>query len=567
MTTNSFSLFNKYKTFKKTATPSSINPFVLMGLVAIFLTCTANVTFFKQVVSIYPLANSFSTNWGFVLSTALLLLAVMSLLLLLVGYRFILKPVLIFMLLTASVTGYFTDVYGTVYDTHMLQNALQTDTAEASDLMNIKFITRIVLLGIIPTVLVIKSKVHYPPLKKAILQRLLAIVASITLAGVALAPFSSQYASFFREHKPVRFYTNPITPIYSVAKLAGAEYDKWTRPTETIMHASDAKQITKAGERKPKLVVFVVGETARADHVSFNGYSRDTFPQLAKISGLTNFSNVTSCGTSTAYSVPCMFSYTGESDYDVDTASYHENVLDTLHSLGVNILWEDNNSDSKGVMNRLPAQLFEDYKTNKNNTQCNNAFGECRDTGMLIGLEDKVAKMGQGDTLIILHQMGNHGPAYFKRYDEQFAKFTPVCETNELATCDQQSIINAFDNALLATDNFLAKTIGWLQTQQSQYDVTMLYVSDHGESLGENGIYLHGMPKQFAPESQRHVPAFIWRGDDNGDNHGDSHGKNNAQQAINEDARALSHDAITPTLLKLFDVQTTATQDKAMFIK
>ncbi|MCV5838790.1 sulfatase-like hydrolase/transferase, partial [Escherichia coli] len=80
---------------------------------------------------------------------------------------------------------------------------------------------------------------------------------------------------------------------------------------------------------------------------------------------------------------------------------------------------------------------------------------------------------------IMLHQMGNHGPAYFKRYDEKFAKFTPVCEGNELAKCEHQALINAYDNALLATDDFIAQSIQWLQTHSNAYDVSMLYVSDH----------------------------------------------------------------------------------------
>ncbi|WP_294034611.1 MCR-2 family phosphoethanolamine--lipid A transferase [uncultured Moraxella sp.] len=528
----------------------SINPFVLMGLVALFLAATANLTFFEKAMAVYPV----SDNLGFIISMAVALMGAMLLIVVLFSYRYVLKPVLILLLIMGAVTSYFTDTYGTVYDTTMLQNAMQTDQAESKDLMNLAFFVRIIGLGVLPSVLVAVAKVNYPTWGKSLIQRAMTWGVSLVLLLVPIGLFSSQYASFFRVHKPVRFYINPITPIYSVGKLASIEYKKATAPKDTIYHAKDAVQTTKPSERKPRLVVFVVGETARADHVQFNGYDRETFPQLAKVDSLANFSQVTSCGTSTAYSVPCMFSYLGQDDYDVDTAKYQENVLDTLDRLGVGILWRDNNSDSKGVMDKLPATQYFDYKSATNNTICNtNPYNECRDVGMLVGLDDYVSANNGKDMLIMLHQMGNHGPAYFKRYDEQFAKFTPVCEGNELAKCEHQSLINAYDNALLATDDFIAKSIDWLKTHEANYDVAMLYVSDHGESLGENGVYLHGMPNAFAPKEQRAVPAFFW--------------SNNTTFKPTASDTALTHDAITPTLLKLFDVTAGKVKDRTAFIQ
>nr|WP_099982813.1 phosphoethanolamine--lipid A transferase MCR-6.1 [Moraxella sp. MSG47-C17]ASK49942.1 phosphoethanolamine transferase [Moraxella sp. MSG47-C17]BCG50371.1 lipid A phosphoethanolamine transferase MCR-6 [Expression vector pUC57-Kan-mcr-6] len=527
-----------------------VNPYLLMSVVALFLSATANLTFFDKITNTYPMAQ----NAGFVISTALVLFGAMLLITVLLSYRYVLKPVLILLLIMGAVTSYFTDTYGTVYDTTMLQNALQTDQAESKDLMNMAFFVRIIGLGVLPSILVAWVKVDYPTLGKSLIQRAMTWGVAVVMALVPILAFSSHYASFFREHKPLRSYVNPVMPIYSVGKLASIEYKKATAPKDTIYHAKDAVQTTTPAERKPRLVVFVVGETARADHVQFNGYSRETFPQLAKIDNLANFSQVTSCGTSTAYSVPCMFSYLGQDDYDVDTAKYQENVLDTLDRLGVGILWRDNNSDSKGVMDKLPASQYFDYKSATNNTICNtNPYNECRDVGMLVGLDDYVSTNQGKDMLIMLHQMGNHGPAYFKRYDEQFAKYTPVCEGNELAKCEHQSLINAYDNALLATDDFIAKSIDWLKTHQANYDVAMLYVSDHGESLGENGVYLHGMPNAFAPKEQRAVPAFFW--------------SNNPSFTPTASDTVLTHDAITPTLLKLFDVTADKVKDRTAFIR
>ena len=515
-----------------------LNAYLLMFIVAVFLLISANYTFFMQAAQVYPVGQA----WAFLGSLALVLLGVLLLLIALLGYRWTLKAVLVLFIMTAAITSHFTDTYGTVYDTTMLQNALQTDHAESKDLMSVGFIVRVLLLGVLPSIFIIRQRLVFPPLKKSLGQRALVWLTSLGLIAVPILAFSQHYASFFREHKPLRMYSNPIAPIYSMGKLASIEYKKFAAPKHVIPHADDAVQVSKPDSRKPKLIVMVVGETARADHISFNGYARDTFPQLAKVSGLTNFSNVTSCGTSTAYSVPCMFSYVGMKDYDVDSAPYQENVLDTLHRLGIGVLWRDNNSDSKGVMDRLPSANYVNYKIADNNPICDtNSYKECRDVGMLVGLDEYV-KTQTGDTLIVLHQMGNHGPAYFKRYDDAFAKFTPVCESNELAKCAPKQVINAYDNALLATDDFLTKTIDWLKAYDDSREVAMLYVSDHGESLGEKGVYLHGMPNAFAPNEQRQVPAFFWAG------------ANANLHAVAGDS-TLSHDAITPTLLKLFDVK------------
>ena len=531
-------------------TKRPLNAYWLMMLVALFLVCTANITFFSKVNEIYP----WLEHGGFIVALGCVLVGVMLLVIVLFGYRYTLKFVLILLCLIAAVTAYFTDTYGTVYDTTMLQNALQTDKAEGSDLMNFAFALRFVLLGLLPSWLIFRQPVYFPAFRRSLGQRIGVWLVSLALIGIPLALYGKGFASFFREHKPIRFYTNPLTPIYAVGKLASIEYKKATISKTITMYAKDAVQTTSAAQRPPKLIVMVVGETARADHIGQNGYARDTFAQLRRLSGVTNFSQVTSCGTSTAYSVPCMFSYLGEKNYDVDRAPYQENVIDTLHRLKVQVIWRDNNSDSKGVMTRLPASQYADYKQPSASNVCNsNPYGECRDTNMLVGLDDYVQQHAGQDILIVLHQMGNHGPAYYKRYDAKFEQFTPVCRTNDLAKCDPQAVKNAYDNALLATDDFLAQIIQWLNRYDKHKQVALLYVSDHGESLGENGVYLHGMPNAFAPDAQKHVAAIFWSGQHSG------------IQAV-DGAKPLNHDAITPTLLDLFDIKTQATVNKPRFI-
>ena len=529
-----------------------INSSYLIIAVVIFLVSTANLGFFKQVIAIYPVAD----NTGFIISLTGLLFGLMWLLFQLLCYRPTIKVVLIAMVLIAAVCGYFTDAYGTVFDTNMLINSLQTDQAEAMGLMAPSFIFRVLLLGILPAFIISKIRIKRLTWRRATVQKAVTLIMSIALLAACLLPFGDQYASFFRQHKIVRSYTNPITPVYSVIKLGTDYYDKLSHPNTMLMHAIDAKRVADVnGRAKPKLMVFVVGETVRADHVGLNGYERNTMPLLANQSDIYSFKDATSCGTSTAYSVPCMFSYANREDYDVDTAEYNENVLDTLSKQGVNVVWRDNNSSSKGVADRV---TFEDYKTSETNPDCE-GDGECRDVGMLDGFE-KLLKSGTApqDTLILLHQMGNHGPAYYQRYPKAFEEYKPVCMTNELSKCDDQSVINGYDNAIRYTDYFLDETIKKLKPYENDYNVVMIYISDHGESLGENNIYLHGLPFSIAPDAQKKVPIIIWSPKNN------SIEANSLSTMINQ---PVSHDFITPTLLKFFGIATQEVAAAPTFFK
>ena len=527
-----------------------VNLNYLIIIVAIYLVASANIAFFEQVLNVYP----FSQNIGFILSITGVLFGLMWLVLQLLCYRPMAKPVLIMLLLTAAVCGYFTSAYGTIFDTNMLINSMETDQAEAMGLFAPSMVIRVLLLGVLPAFMISKIRLKRLSWQRSILQKTATLIVSITLIAACIAPFGDQYASFFRQHKQVRSYANPITPIYSLIKLGENYVDELRRPDTLTLHATDAKRVAPTNSStKPKLMVFVVGETARADHFGLNGYERNTTPLLSKQSDLYSFKNAISCGTSTAYSLPCMFSYADREDYDIDTAKYHENVLDTLSKQGVNVVWRDNNSSSKGVADRV---MFEDYKTAETNPNCD---VECRDIGMLDGF-DALVKSGEPpkDTLILLHQMGNHGPAYYQRYPKDFAAYNPVCMTNELSKCVAQSVINGYDNAIRYTDYFLSNVIDTLKTYEQDYEVVMVYISDHGESLGENNIYLHGLPYNFAPDAQKHVPALIW-----------SPSSNNidADSLSRMVDQPVSHDFITPTLLSFFGIMTDEVNAAPTFFK
>jgi lipid A ethanolaminephosphotransferase len=470
---------------------------------SVFFVFFDNFTFFQHVLEVFPFSIK---NIGFLLSLSVGLTAFIVFLLTLVSWKYTTKPVLMFFLLLSSGAAYFMDNYNVVIDHIMIQNILETNLAETSDLFSFKLLYYIFLLGTIPVIFIFRVEIKYVSWKKTAVRKIRDTFLSLLVLFGLILLFSQFYTSFFREYKPLRYYTNPTYYIYSVGNYINMIFS--SSEIIRIPIGKDAKVVQNEDDDHPGLVILVVGEAVRADHFSLNGYQKETNPLLTK-ENIINFSNMYSCGTSTAFSVPCMFSILDRADYSYKKGKQTENILDVLmHTKQIEILWRDNNSDSKGVALRVP---YEDYKTSKNNTICTD--GECRDEGMLVGLDKYIAQKKGKDILIILHQMGNHGPAYYKRYPKKFEKFKPVCQTNQIEKCSKEEINNAYDNALLYTDYFLVKVINFLKKYDGSHETALIYISDHGESLGESGVYLHGLPYFIAPDAQTHIGALMWFGD------------------------------------------------------
>lgn len=490
------------------------------------------MTFFGKVTDVYPFI---SDNIIFLLSLALVLFSTLLLLMTLFSFFIPARPLASLFILIAAFAGYYTDKYGIVIDNVMIRNIIETNINETKDLITNDYLIHLLLLGIFPILVLWRFQYRQSPSMQEMKYKLYTVSASITIIVSCIYLLGDSYAGFFRAHKTLRYYANPTNTIYAVYKYSKEEIKSHDIGSYISMSSYAALAET---DKQRELIILVVGETARSDHFSINGYHRLTNPRLSSETQLVSFSNITSCGTSTAISVPCMFSFYGRNDFELGKSNFTENSLDTLNKAGVNILWRDNNSDSKGVATRIS---YEDYKSPGINTVCDE---ECRDVGMLGGLQDYVDSRS-GDILIVLHQMGSHGPAYYKRYPKEFEQFKPACSALELSKCTNEEIVNAYDNTILYTDYFLSKVIEFLKNNTPKYETAMLYVSDHGESLGEYGLFLHGMPYRFAPESQIKVPLIAWVGN--------SSDIDFEKTYSNKDAQS-SHDALSCTLLSVFEI-------------
>lgn len=476
----------------------SINTIVLISALA--LTLFYNQAFYRNVLDSFPLAEG---NTLFVFSLAVLVFALSVILLGMLASKYSIKVMLIVLFPLAACANFAMNSYNVVIDSEMLRNVLETDSRETVDLLSVNAAVNLLVLGILPAVCVYYINLKTLGFWNELKTRLAMIGAAFAVIVVVLFMSSGQFATFFREYKLLRYYTNPITWVYSSGKLI-AENLQSLEPVEKTLIGLDAHIPEDDNDRE--LVIVVVGETARGDHFSLNGYERNTNPLLTQES-VVSFSNMQSCATTTAVSLPCMFSLQNANDFSVSNAEDQENLLDVLVHAGVHVLWRDNNSDSKGV---AQPEIFEDWRSPEVNPVCD---VECRDIGMLHGLDDYIEEQESGDIIVVLHQMGNHGPAYFQRYPEEFERFKPACHTNQLQDCSNEEIVNAYDNAIAYTDYFLSEVIEFLRGYDQEFETVMFYVSDHGESLGEHSLYLHGLPPLLAPVEQKNVAATLWFGE------------------------------------------------------
>jgi len=506
-------------------------------LVALYLVCGINIPFWKAFYERLGLDSA--GHWAFFILTGVAMWMAFNIILSPFSWKPIHKPLILLVLVISSTCSYFMQSYGIIIDNHMIINIMETDSREASELITWSMFSHLLLLGGLPALLLMFVRITYKPWKRELLARGGMMLGSgILLFALILAGFK-QVTLFGRQNRDLRMYVIPTYPIYSAIKAA-KKHGKGNQAEPVRVIAADAAKPAHA----KRAVILVVGETARSINFSLNGYERDTNPGL-KNREVFSFTDVQSCGTNTAESVPCMFSHLERENYSRSEAGKYENVLDVLQRAGVQVLWRDNNSGSKGVADRV---IFQDLANAADRTLCSTE--ECYDEILLKDL-DTVLQQNTGDILVVLHQKGSHGPAYYKRFPEKFARFLPQCTQDNVQDCDPTSIVNAYDNTILYTDALLSQVIDILKEQQ--YATAMLYVSDHGESLGEKNIYLHGLPYAIAPKEQKHVPMIFWGSDMF------LREKGIERQSLTAGLHApLSHDYLFHSLLGLFQVATEA---------
>jgi lipid A ethanolaminephosphotransferase len=461
------------------------------------------------------------------------------------AWRRVVRPLLTAIVVLSAAAAWYMRDFAVILDPTMIQNVLRTDSHEARELLSAEMAAWVLLWSALPVAFIWWVRLQPVPLPRALLIRAGSMLAACVLAALALLVISRDLTSFMRNEREARYLITPGNYLYGLAVQSAHRVEDVHVARAPV--GTDAHFVRIAYAEPPRVLVLVIGETARAANFSLLGYPRETNPELARL-GVTAFDRVTSCGTSTEVSVPCMFSPYGREHYDERRIRNSEGLLDVLAHAGYAVRWLDNQSGCKRVCEGSGIRYEKmDPKTAPDLCSGN----ECHDEILVRRLAEELAHIDT-NTVFVLHMIGNHGPAYFRRYPREYRRFLPDCQTAELRECSREQVVNSYDNAVLYTDHVLAGVIHTLAGDPRRLESAMIYVSDHGESLGENGLYLHGIPYLIAPEYQTHVPMLVWL---------------SRRMTVNDvnlrclrgrEHQPLSHDNLFHSVLGLMDVQTSA---------
>ena len=511
-------------------------------LLAIWLGVFLNIAFFEKIRMLTPY-NGVKAGL-FVVASIIIVVAAYNFIFQFFNWKWTAKPLAIALVFIGGFAAYAVNTLGVLITSDQIQNLMQTDIAEARDTWSWHLLTWTLGMIVLPIIVILMMKIKPEPIIRQLLHKLIALVVSLAMVLGLLFVFYVDFAAIFRENRDLKGMISPQNMIASFASYYKKKAPKENLPL--VVYGEDAVLQKAQATSLPKLMVLVVGETARAENFSLNGYGKNTNPKLAQ-QDILNFSQVSSCGTATAVSVPCMFSGMPRKQYEERLASHREGLLDIAQRAGYQVTWIDNNSGCKGTCDRvnqfkIPEPLQQKWCKDK----------ECFDDILIDSFKAYLATIPQDDNrprLIVLHQMGSHGPAYYKRVPAQFKVFKPTCDTNAIQGCSREALLNTYDNTLLYTDYVLDSLIETLKNT-TKYQTALWYLSDHGESTGESGMYLHGAPYAIAPTQQTHIPMLMWFS---------TVWQHQAKQQIKclaqQGRKELSQDNLFPTMLSLLDVK------------
>ncbi|ENM5825065.1 phosphoethanolamine transferase [Vibrio metoecus] len=479
----------------------SYNQLVL--ILAVYFALPLNLPVYEKLAQIFT--ESAQIHWGFVISIPLFFLFALNFIFQIFSWPYLFKPFFALLLIISSILSFVGFQYGTIVDRDMLVNVLETNSSEASSYLTVYSVLWFVFLGVLPALWLL-----FTPIRKEtgvwrfLGKKGLSMLVSLLAVALIAALYYQNYSSVGRNNSYLKKMIIPTHFIYSSVGLVKQRY--FTEPMVYKMIGTDAQQKTTATDssvQKPTLVFFVLGETARVQNYQYFGYPRDTNAYTQPFQPIF-FKDVASCGTATAISVPCMFSNMTRDNFDRNQADNQDNVLDILQRAGISLLWKENDGGDKGVAKNIPLK---ELARDKREGFCDG--DTCYDIAMLENLDQEIADQN-GNRMIFMHIIGSHGPTYFKRYPKEMAVYQPDCPRADIENCSVEQIVNTYDNTIRYTDYVLAQLMSKLESLQKDYNTALIYVSDHGESLGENGMFLHGMPYNLAPDYQTQVPLLVW---------------------------------------------------------
>lgn len=427
-------------------------------------------------------------NGGLIMVSLVLLMLLLNYLafyLILYLGRIVGKILLSFLFIGSSIGYYFIRTYDVMIDDTMMGNVFNTNYSEASAYYSASALLYVLFMGILPSVLLFITKIDYGRLKGFFKNIGYTLVVCIVIAFVNITnwPWIDRHSTVGGSLVlPWSYVINSFRYQNSVRE---ANREEIILPDATI--TDDVKSV----------VVLVIGESARRDHFSLYGYERETNPRLSRIDGLKAY-KANSSATYTTAGVKAILEYR-------DCGELYEILPNYLFRNGVDVVWRSSNWGQ-------PPLHIDRYQTSTDVAAQYEGVSDSLDESLIAGLRNLVETSQKNKMLIVLHTSTSHGPAYTTRYPPEFELFKPVCNTVEMSKCPHDQLMNAYDNTIVYTDYLLSEVIGQLQSL-TDWKSCMIYVSDHGESLGEKNLYMHGVPMSVAPAEQYEIPFIVWRSD------------------------------------------------------
>ena len=399
--------------------------------------------------------------------------------------RLVGKILLVLFFIINAVAVYFINTYSVIIDESMIGNVLNTNYSESSSFFSIKLVLYVVLLGILPSIFIIKAKIITVTAKKFLVSISLTLLFLLTLAFAN----ASNWLWIDKNSKTLGGLAMPWSYAVNIPLFYIHQFKK--NEKEILLPDATIKDNQKS------VVILVIGESARSENFSLYGYPKNTNPLLSKIPNVSHF-NATSDATYTTAGVKSIVEHE-------NTDELYEILPNYLYRNNVDVIWRTTNWGE-------PPVHIKNYQ-NREALMPNCKGDDCDYDGILLsGLKEQILASKKNKILIVLHTSTSHGPTYSKKYPAQFEIFKPVCNSVELGNCSHTELVNAYDNTIVYTDYLLANVIKDLK-QLQEYKSAMIFVSDHGESLGENNLYMHGLPRSIAPKQQYEIPFIVWTSD------------------------------------------------------
>lgn len=399
--------------------------------------------------------------------------------------RFVGKFLLVVFFIVNAIAVYFINTYNVIIDESMVGNVLNTNVEEAGSFFSFKLVLYILLLGVVPAIYIIKAKIINVTLKKFL------ISSSLTLLFMLVVAFANAKNWLWIDKNSKQLGGLAMPWCYTVNISLFYIHDYQRNKKEILLPDATQRDNEKA------IVVLVIGESARSQNFSLYGYEKNTNPLLSQTQNLFHF-NATSCATYTTAGVKCILEH-------ANTGDLYEILPNYLYRNNIEVIWRTTNWGE-------PPVHVKNYHNREALLPDCEGEGCIYDELLLSGLKEQILASTKNKILVVLHTTTSHGPTYSKKYPPQFEHFQPVCNSVELGNCSQNELFNAYDNTIVYTDYILHNVIEDLK-QLKDYKSTMLFVSDHGESLGEKNLYMHGVPMSFAPKEQYEIPFLVWLSD------------------------------------------------------